>query len=164
MKLLNDLAGRKFGKLSPIEICGRNASKKTLWRCLCECGQEATVTRNALMNGRAVSCGCVWRANISKGNPKHGLWGTSTYNSWANMIQRCTNPNKADYKNYGARGIQVCERWSFFENFLADMGECPPGLSIDRINNDGNYDPTNCHWATPKGQANNSRRWKREDS
>lgn len=74
MKLLNDLADRKFGKLSPIEICGTNRHKKTLWRCACDCGNEAIVTRNSLMNGRSVSCGCVWRSNISKGNLKHEMW------------------------------------------------------------------------------------------
>lgn len=86
-----------------------------------------------------------------------GRAGTSTYYIWAAMIQRCTNPKNRDYKNYGARGITVCDRWRDFTNFLADMGEKPDGLSIDRIDNDGNYEPGNCRWATPAQQASNKR-------
>jgi hypothetical protein len=86
-----------------------------------------------------------------------GRQGTSTYYIWGAMIQRCTNPRNRDYPSYGARGITVCDRWHKFENFLADMGERPDGLSLDRIDNDGNYEPGNCHWATPVQQANNRR-------
>ena len=87
----------------------------------------------------------------------HGLSNTREYKAWGQMIQRCTNPNNPDYHYYGERGIQVCRRWRKFENFLADMGPCPPGLTLDRKNNDKNYSPSNCRWATRKTQMRNTR-------
>lgn len=92
---------------------------------------------------------------------RHGMEGTPTYRTWESMIQRTTNPNRNRFRYYGGRGITVCEQWRDFANFFADMGERPPGTSIDRINNDGNYEPGNCRWATPKEQANNTRRSRR---
>ena len=112
------------------------------------------------------------RERMSRERTKHGharrrpegRQGTATYYIWAAMVQRCTNPNNADYPDYGARGIAVCERWRDFRNFLADMGEKPHGMSIDRINNDGNYEPGNCRWATTEEQARNSRKIKLTDA
>ncbi len=89
------------------------------------------------------------------GNTKHGMFGTPTYTTWGQMIQRCTNPKSKEYPRYGARGIKVCERWRKFENFLADMGLKPAGLSLERVNNDGDYEPDNCKWATPLEQSRN---------
>jgi len=99
---------------------------------------------------------------LGKGSlPKHGHFGSKTYTSWASMIQRCSNPNRSNFEYYGGRGIRVCERWKKFDNFLSDMGERPEDCSLDRIDHSGNYEPSNCRWATKKEQSNNrrNRRW-----
>jgi len=119
----------------------------------CQCGKIVIATNTGVKSGTTRSCGCLYI--------KHGhnlsTRKSGTYNSWANMIQRCTTPNKTGFKNYGGRGITVCERWRTFANFLEDMGERPAGCTIERINNDGNYEPGNCKWETRKKQARNKR-------
>lgn len=134
----------------------------TTWLCRCDCGRVVVVLNHKLKAGHKKSCGCFQRDARILTHTKHGLCGTPEYRSWQAMLTRCTNPNTSCFKYYGGRGITVCERWLSFENFLADMGRKPTNdHSIDRYpNNDGNYEKSNCRWATRSQQVNNSRRWK----
>lgn len=163
MSIIN-LTGQKFGLLTVLaeadaQICGKHRIRR--YACLCDCGNTKTATQNNLRRGGTRSCGCL-RKMLGGPRTKHGHSAhgrvTTTYNIWCAMIKRCTKPNRKDYKYYGGRGITVCERWRVYENFLADMGERPKGLSIDRINNDGNYEPNNCRWATREEQRANQRK------
>lgn len=130
--------------------------------CLCECGTTKIIRTPSLRDGSTQSCGCLHyealqRANIKHDHARVGL-KNRTYESWIGMKKRCHSPNDQAYPDYGGRGIWVCERWrNSFENFLADMGERPLGMSIERRNNDAGYSPDNCYWATKKQQARNRR-------
>jgi hypothetical protein len=152
-----DLTGQKFHRLTVVERV-KNTGGATMWLCNCDCGKKTEVNSSYLRAGKIKSCGCYRKeacktASYKHGHAKQGLSGT--YRSWANMIQRCTNPAKNQYHNYGGAGITVCDRWRDFQNFLEDMGERPEGCSIDRIDNTGNYEPGNCRWSTDKEQQRN---------
>lgn len=158
MVKLKDLTGQKFGRLT---VLGRAANKgrRTMWECLCDCGNVKNIVADSLQCGKSRSCGCLKR-DISE-NPaiKHGYAGSAIYVAWVSMKQRCFNSNHPGYKDYGGRGVTVCDRWADdgFINFLKDMGNRPDGLTLDRIDNDGNYEPSNCRWATQEQQNINKR-------
>ena len=150
---LIDESGKRYGNLVVLGRWGSTPRGNIIWECQCDCGRKAYPRGSELRGGHTKSCGCVRLPR----KPKHALWGLPIYWAWHNMIQRCQNKKNPSWKNYGGRGIQVCERWSNVETFAEDMGFPTRGLSLDRINNDGNYEPSNCRWATRKQQQNNRR-------
>lgn len=151
-----DLTGQIYGRLEVKELVSRG--KKRIWKCVCSCGNNLALATERLRSGNTKSCGCLKRDRTIERNYRHGLTKTSEYNSWQSMKQRCLNPNNGDYRHYGGRGIEVCERWSDFKNFLEDMGRKPNAHStIERIDNAKGYEPSNCIWSTQKAQCNNKR-------
>ncbi len=154
MASIINLVGKRVNKLTVVAFFGRTENYHYMWKCKCECGGEAIVDGSDLRSGRAKGCGCL----IGKQNTTHGKSKTKTYNVWFGMRKRCHDPQDPAYKNYGARGVSVCDEWlSSFDAFYRDMGDPPEGKTLDRINNDLGYSKENCRWIGMAEQMNNKR-------
>lgn len=153
-----DLTGQIFGRLTVLSFAGILKYRAAFWRCRCECGNETVVRSQKLCDGVQLSCGCLGKQRLAEYRLSHGMWGSKEYWAWALAKNRCNNPKNRGYKNYGGRGIRMSAAWSdSFEQFYKDMGPCPPGMSLDRINNDGHYEHGNCRWTTQTAQMRNTR-------
>ena len=154
MTAFTDLTGKKFGNWQVFSRSKNNKVGITQWNCKCTCGEKRVILGKKLRRGSSRSCGCLKKSRDSKGSYNHELYQTRI-----DMIHRCTNSNHKSFPRYGGRGIKICERWlnskNGLQNFISDMGERPKGTQLDRQNNNGNYEPNNCTWATPKQNGRN---------
>ncbi len=156
MKKPVDVTGLRLGRLVAVKFARRAADRHSVWLWQCDCGRTVEVAANAVKNGNTRSCGCL--KDEGANHRTHGATGTTELAIWESMHQRCRNPNTVNYKHYGGRGIVVCERWQRFESFLSDMGRRPSmDVTLDRVDVNGNYEPSNCRWATAKEQHRNKR-------
>lgn len=160
MRKTLDLSGKEFGRLKVIERSHLGKHGEIYWLCICRCGSYKKVRAYNLTSGLTKSCGCYHKEKVTI----HNMTNSKTFNSWSSMKNRCNNPNSPDYFKYGERGIKICDKWlNNFNNFLSDMGERPKGTTLDREDNEGDYEPENCRWATTEQQLSNRRNTVRID-
>lgn len=154
-----DITGNKYHRLTVLSFHSKSSKNQSLWLCKCDCGKTTIAFGLNLKRGHTKSCGCLRLEN--SGGFKHGGYKTKEHSTWRSMRARCYTVTFPFYYLYGGRGIKICERWQDFTLFLQDMGQAPTKKhSIDRINPDGDYEPSNCRWATPREQANNKSKTK----
>lgn len=161
MVSLIDITGMQFGRLAVVSLSEmRKKSKgghRPYWLCKCACGNFVSICGSSLKSGGSSSCGCLQKEYVSIRSATHRMTATRPYRIWAGMLTRCTNKNSKDHNLYGDRGISVCDRWRSFDNFISDMGMPCDNESIERIDTNGNYEPSNCKWATSAEQSRNKR-------
>lgn len=160
-RALKDYTGQRFGRLTATGLVERDDSRENnhVWRFACDCGSFVSRRIKSVRSGHTASCGCLQQEALVRRNTTHGLMRahSAAYRTWKDMRARCTNANHKDFKDYGGRGISVCEVWGEFPTFLADMGDRPANTTIDRVDVNGNYEPGNCRWADAGTQASNKR-------
>lgn len=165
VKVKKDLTGMVFGRLTVLgqadDYVSPSGGHYARWLVQCSCGSPTLVKQQrGLIVGSTASCGCLQKEKTSRANTKHGKRSTKEYNSWAHMVQRCTNPRNKSFSYYGGRGITICDRWlNSFEAFYEDMEECPEGMSLDRIDVNEGYCKENCRWTSSNEQCYNQRRY-----
>ena len=156
MAKVKNMVGQKFGRLTAIELLDKG-KRGYHYLFACDCGNTKNICGSLVRTGKTLSCGCLRSETTAKKNFVHGLVHTGAYQSWLAMKTRCTNPNQSAYKRYGGRGIGFDPSWKLFENFVADMGERPVGMTLERIDNSKGYCKSNCKWATSAEQSRNTR-------
>ena len=159
MSRVLDLSGQRFSRLVVLEQAGR-LNANVVWKCQCDCGAIAHIRSNSLKRNVTKSCGCLQKEVVKRTATTHGRTKTVEFTKWSSMLSRCTNPKHPGYKIYGGRGITVCDAWKDFSVFYRDMGPCPRGLTLERVDNERGYGPDNCKWADMRTQSANTRRVK----